>query len=112
MGRSYDDSLFDAVERHLGEVGPSGEWTVSLELPVPHVGDDKWEGWREYAVRVTFSEGAIVEAEVVAELVPFKASAAGPWRHREVPCGRGPIRLSAEDAERIECDYAMREDES
>lgn len=103
----YDDALWDAADAAFGRVPPSGTTTARLELPVPHVGDDKWEGWREYELTLTLSEGVITEAVVTCELVPYRTSAAGPWRWRREPCGVGPVRLSAEDAQHFEEDFAM-----
>lgn len=107
----YDDALFDSVERYYGPSRPSGEMTGSIERPVPHVGDDV-DAWREFAVELTFDEGVIATAEVVAELEPYRTSAAGPLRWRQLPLTGGPVTLTVDERASIEVDFAEREAES
>lgn len=106
----YDDALFAAAERHWGPALPSGVTTCGIERPVPHVGEPL-DGWREFAVRVELSEGAVLSAEVYAELEPYRTSAQG-LRWREVPCVGGPVTLDAQESENVAVRFAEEEAES
>lgn len=102
---NYDDALWEAADRHMDSRRPSGETTGAIERPVPHVGEE-WDGWREFAVRLTLDEGVITRAEVVAELVPYRTSAAGPLRHRQVPCFGGEVSLTQDERESLEVSFS------
>ena len=105
----YDDALFAAAERHWGPALPSGTTTCGIERPVPHVGE-AIDGWREFAVRVELSEGAVLSAEVYAELEPYRTSAQG-LRWREVPCVGGSVTLDAQEQENVAVSFAERMEE-
>ena len=101
---TYDDALFDAADRHMDSRRPSGTARYTVERPVPVVGPND-EGWREYAVAVEFDDGVVSSAVITAELHPYRVSAAGPVRWREVPCSRD-VTLTSDEASTFEVDFS------